>query len=300
MHVIRADRTTFAFRPDAEPVLRVEPGEVVQFETSPAPVERLFAAGERWIDALDINAINAVTGPVFVEGVEPGDAVSVEIVDVRPGDWGWCAAIPDFGLLGDKVTAPMLRRVPMRDGRALLSERLSVPMRPMIGCLGLAPASGESSTLHPPFPWGGNYDLLQVSPRNTILFPAQVSGGLFSLGDLHAAMGAAEVTYVSIECPGTATVRLGVRKGLRLTTPRIEAPDRVYTIGLDGGSDIATSGSFQIARKQATDLMLDYLTTERGLSFEDAYVVISACVDLEFGGPAGAVALASVPLSVLA
>jgi amidase len=300
MHVIRADRTRFAFHPDAEPVLRVQPGETVRFETSPAPVERLFAAGDRWTEVLDINAINAVTGPVFVEGVEPGDAVSVEVVDVRPGDWGWCAAIPDFGLLGDSVTAPMLRRVPIRDGRAHLSDRLSVPIRPMIGCLGLAPATGESSTLRPPFPWGGNYDLLQVAPGNTILFPAQVAGGLFSLGDLHAAMGAAEVTYVSIECPGAATVRLGVRKGLALATPRIEAPDRVYTIGLDYGGDLESGGNFHLARKQATDQMLAYLTTERGLSFEDAYVVISACVDLEFGGPAGAVALASVPLAVLA
>jgi amidase len=300
MHVIRADRTTFAFRPDAEPVLRIQPGEVVQFETSPAPVERLFAAGDRWTDVLDINAINAVTGPVYVEGVEPGDAVSVEVIDIRPGEWGWCAAIPAFGLLGDHVSAPMLRRVPIRDGRALLSDHRSVPIRPMIGCLGLAPATGESSTLRPPFPWGGNFDLLQVSRGNTILFPAQVPGGLFSLGDLHASMGAAEVTYVSIECPGTATVRLGLRKGLALATPRIEAPDRLYTIGLDGSGDIATGGDFQIARKQATDLMLAYLTKERGLSFDDAYVVISACVDLEFGGPAGAVALASVPLSILA
>jgi amidase len=300
MHSIRADRATFAFRPDAEPVLRVQPGEVVRFETSPAPVERLFAAGERWTDVLDVNAINAVTGPVLVDGVEPGDAVAVEIVDVRPGDWGWCAAIPDFGLLGDRVTTPMLRRVPIRDGRAHLSDRLAVPIRPMIGCLGLAPASGQSSTLRPPFPWGGNYDLLQVSAGNTILFPAQVPGGLFSLGDLHAAMGAAEATSVSIECPGTATVRLGVRKGLALKTPRLETPDRVYTIGLDGSGNLATGGDFQVARKQATDLMLDYLTTERGLSFEDAYLVISACVDLEFGGPAGAVALASVPLAVLA
>jgi amidase len=299
MHQIRADRTTFAFRPDAEPVLRVQPGEVVQFETSPGPVERLFAAGERWTEVLDINAINAVTGPVYVEGVEPGDAVSVEIVDVRPGEWGWCAAIPGFGLLGDRVATPVLRRVPLRNGRAILSDQRSVPIRPMIGCLGLAPATGESSTLRPPFPWGGNYDLLQVSPGNTILFPAQVPGGLFSLGDLHAAMGAAEVTYVSIECPGSATVRLDVRKGLALATPRIEAPDRVYTIGLDGSGDLATGGDFQVARKQATDLMLDYLTTERGLAFEDAYVLMSACIDLEFGGPAGAVALASVPLAVL-
>lgn len=299
MHVIPADRTTFAFRPDAEPVLRIQPGETVQFETSPNPVERLFAAGDKWLDVLDINAINAVTGPVYIEGVEPGDAVSVEILDVQPGEWGWNAAIPGFGLLGNAMPEPMLRRIPIRDGRVQLTDTLSVPVRPMIGCLGLAPATGESSTLGPAFPWGGNYDLRQNEPGTTILFPAQIPGGLFSLGDLHAAMGMAEATYVSIEGPGKATVRLGVRKGLHLETPRLETADRVYTIGLDAGANLDISGNFDRARRQATRLMFDYLTKERGLSSVDAYIVVSAVVDLDLGGPAAAVVLASLPLSVL-
>lgn len=293
MQTIRAERTTFAFRPDADPVLRVQPGETVAFETSPDPVERLFAAGDRWLDLLDVKAINAVTGPVFIEGVEPGDAVAVEVVAIEPRHWGWNAFIPGFGLMDGKLPAPMLRRIPIRDGRIVVSDRLSLPVKPMIGCLGLAPASGETSTLMPPFPWAGNYDLVQVKPGNTILFPAQVPGGLFSLGDLHAAMGVHEATFVSIECPGTATVRLDVRKGLALETPRIEAPDRLSTIGLKHGDD------YDGARRQAVSLMFDYLTTERGLSPEDAYVVTSAAVDVEFGGPTAAVVLASVPLTVL-
>jgi amidase len=293
MHEIRAGRTTFAFRPDAEPVLRIQPGETVRFETSPEPVERLFAAGDKWMDALDIAAINAVTGPVYIEGAAPGDAIAVEILDVQPGDWGWNAFIPGFGLIDGHLPAPMLRRIPIRDGRVIISERISLPVEPMIGCLGLAPAIGETSTLQPPYPWAGNYDLLEVKPGNTILFPVQVPGGLFSLGDLHAGMGRAEATFVSIECPGTATVRLGLRKGMTLPTPRIEAPDRVYTIGLCNDLD------FHIARVQAVALMFDYLTKERGLSAEDAHVVISACVDLDFGGPTAAIVLASVPLAVL-
>lgn len=293
MHEIQAGRTTFAFRPDAEPVLRINPGDVVKFETSPEPSERLLAAGDRWIESLDIKAINAVTGPVYIEGAEPGDAVSVEILDVVPGPWGWNAFIPHFGLLGERSAPPMIRRIPIGDGCVIISEKLSLPVQPMIGCLGLAPATGESSTLQPPFPWGGNYDLVQVKPGNTILFPVQVSGGLFSLGDLHAAMGRAEATSVSIECPGTATVHLGVRKGLKLETPRIESPDRFYTVGLCDDCD------YDCSRKQAIGLMFEYLTKERGLSEEDAYVICSAAVDLEYGGPAAAVTLASVPFEVL-
>ena len=292
MRTIPADRTAFAFRPDAPPVLRVQPGETVRFETSPAPAERLFAAGDRWLDLLDTRAINAVTGPVFIDGVEPGDAVAVEVLAIDTLDWGWTAAVPTFGLLNPPALPPTLRRLPIRDGRVILSDRLSLPVRPMIGCLGLAPASGESSTLSPPYPWGGNYDLAQIVPGTTVLFPAQVSGGLFSLGDLHAAMGHGEATSIAIECAGSATVRLDVRKHLRLDTPCLETPDRLFTIGL------APKGDYTAAKRQAIALMYAHLTTERHLSPIDAHALISSNVDLEFGGPAGAVALASVPLTI--
>jgi amidase len=159
----------------------------------------------------------------------------------------------------------------------------------MIGCLGLAPASGETSTLAPAMPWGGNYDLTQVCPGSTVLFPAQVAGGLFSLGDLHAAMGEHEATFVAIECVGAATVRLDVRPGLQLETPRIETSQRLYGIGL------ATRGDYFAARRQAARLLFEYLTNEEGLTPREASVLISAQGDLTLGGPAGTIVLGSVP-----
>jgi amidase len=294
MHVVRADKHTFSFRPDATPVLRVRPGDVVRFETSPSPAERLFEAGDRWFRQVDTRRINAVTGPVYIEGVQPGDAVTIEILEITTAEWGWNASIPSFGLLANNVTDPMLRRIPLVDGRAWINEALSVPIRPMIGCLGLAPSSGETSTLAPPYPWAGNYDLTQACPGSTILFPAQVPGGLVSIGDLHAAMGDGEATSIAIECSGAATVRLGIRKGLDLMMPRVETPERLYTIGL------ADRGEYTAARRHACDQMFTYLTEERRLTVEDAYILFSAAVDLTFGGPAGAVVLAGVPLDVLA
>ena len=288
MHVVTAEQTAFAFRPDAEPVLRVRAGEVVRFETSAAPVERLFAAGASWLEALDLRAINAVSGPVFIEGVRPGDAVAVEIVAIEPRDWGWNAAIPGFGLLDALMPEPMLERFPIRDGEVIVSERVRVPVRPMIGCLGLAPARGETSTLSPAMPWGGNYDLTQICPGATVLFPAQVEGGLFSLGDLHAAMGEHEATFVAIECAGAATVRLDVRPGLRLETPRIETAERVHTIGL------SQCGDYGAARQQAARLLFELLTREWDLTPREAYALISARGDLSLGGPAGPIVVAGV------
>ncbi len=292
MHTIAAEQTAFAFRPDAEPVLRVHPGEVVHFETSPAPIERLFAAGEDWIQAIDTRAINAITGPVFIEGVMPGDAVSVEVLAIKPLDWAWNAAIPGFGLLDGLMPEPMLERLPIRDGEVIVSEQVQIPLRPMIGCLGLAPAQGETSTLSPSLPWAGNYDLTQIGPGATVLFPAQVPGGLFSLGDLHAAMGEHEATFVAIECAGTATVRLDVRPELHLETPRIETVERVYVLGLND------CGDYDAARLQASRLLFELLTREAGLTPREAYILVSARGDLSLGGPAGTIVVGSVPWPV--
>lgn len=289
MHVIPASHTTFAFRPDAAPVLRVRPGATVRFETSPAPIERLFAAGDRWLDALELHAINAVTGPVFVEGVQPGDAVSVEILAIEPLDWAWSAAIPGFGLLDGLMPEPFLKRLPIRDSEVIVSDHLRLPLRPMIGCLGLAPAHGETSTLSPAMPWAGNYDLTQIAPGATILFPAQVPGGLFSLGDLHAAMGEHEAAFVAIECAGAASVRLDVRPGMKLETPRIETADRVTVLGL------SPCGDDGAARLQAARLLFDLLTGEWRLTPTEAYILISAQGDLSLGGPAGTIVLGSIP-----
>src|SRR5262245_55415334 len=151
MHTIAAEHHAFTFNAHAEPVLRVQPDTIVRFETSPAAVERLFAAGEQWTTVNDSERINALTGPVYIDGVEPGDAVTVEILAIETADWGWNAALvpqPD----GDPRPPERVRRLPIRDGRVWISATLSVPVRPMIGCLGLAPAAGSSSSLGPPFP----------------------------------------------------------------------------------------------------------------------------------------------------
>lgn len=293
MHRVSADQTNFAFRPDIAPVLAVRPDEVVRFETSAAPVERLFAAGAGWVAACDTRAINAVSGPVFIDGVLPGDAVSVEILAIEPADWGWNAFIPGFGALDGLMPGPMLERLPIRDGEVIVSDRLRIPVRPMIGCLGLAPASGETSTLSPAMPWAGNYDLTQIAAGATALFPAQVPGGLFSLGDLHAAMGENEGASIAIECAGSATVRLGVRRGLALETPRIETAGRRYVLG------VAPRGEYFTARSQAIRLLYEMLTAEDGLTPREAHIVISAQGDLALGGPAGMLVLGSVPTRVM-
>ena len=97
---------------------------------------------------------------------------------------------------------------PLRDGRAYITDSLSVPMRTMIGCIGVAPAEGKGSTFMPAYPFGGNMDLREMEAGTTLYLPVQVPGGLLSMGDLHAAMGTAEPTWVSLEAAGNATLRI--------------------------------------------------------------------------------------------
>src|SRR5215203_503339 len=293
MHIVPANQTTFAFRPDVDPVLRVRRGETVRFETSPEPIERLFATGSGWTEEIDVRTLNTLTGPVFIQGVAPGDAVSVEVLAIEPRDWAWNAAIPGFGLLDGLSPEPMLERLPIQDGEVIVSERVRLPLRPMIGCLGLAPAEGATSSLSPAMPWAGNYDFTQIAPGATVLFPAQVPGGLFSLGDLHAAMGEHEATFIAIECAGSATVRLDVRAGMVLETPRIETADRVFVIGL------SSCGDYSAARLQAARLLYELLTVDAELTPREAYIVISARGDLTLGGPAGTIVLGSVPRAIV-
>ena len=210
MHIVPANQTTFAFRPDAEPVLRVRPGDIVRFETSPEPVERLFAAGSSgptWL----MPAHQRCYRPGLRRGRRARRHGLGRDACGRAGRLGLDAASPGPGCSTGSFPSPCWSDCPFVTRRIVSSGAPS--MRPMIGCLGLAPATGATSTLSPAMPWAGNYDLTQLAPGATVLFPAQVAGGLFSLGDLHAAMGAREPTFVAIECAGAATVRLDVRRG---------------------------------------------------------------------------------------
>lgn len=293
MHTVPPAHSQFDFDPAIEPVLQVNPGEIIRFETSPEPVERLFAAERSWAQVVNTREINSVTGPVYVEGAEPGGALAVEILEVEPLDWGWNMWLPGYGLLGQHAREPMLRRVPIRGGRVWLTDDLSIPAEPMIGCLGLAPASGKVSTLAPVYPFAGNFDMVQMKSGNIAYFPIQTTGGLFSLGDLHAAMGVGEATNVAIECAGSATVRFDLRPDLHLTMPRVESPERLYVIGIADNRDCADAARVAIRE------MYRLLTLEAGIPECDAHLLVSAAVDLEFGGPASAIVLASVPLDLI-
>jgi amidase len=283
-HLARTHSAT-TFDRALPPALAVEPGDIVTFETDDSAYER-YANGE---SAKKIGPFNRVTGPVFVRGAEPGDALRIDILDVRIRR-AWSVWSPGFGPLGGRTAEVQVRQLALEKGHVRISKSLKVPLAPMIGCIGLAPARGVSSSLEPAYAWGGNMDLPEVSAGNTLWLPVQVEGALLSLGDLHAAMGAGEPTWVGLEAAGEATVRIGVDKAMRLAGPRLRVgEDTLFVVALAGNR------SLWEAKERATQLAYDFLILERNLEPAEAFAYCCARVGLRFGGPASPIVLAVVP-----
>ena len=202
--------------------------------------------------------------------------------------------IPGYGPLGDLTDLLQVRPLSFSNGQITISERLNVPLQPMIGCIGLAPATGTASTLEPAYPFGGNLDLRELSVGATLLLPVQASGGWLSIGDLHAAMGAGEPAHISLEAAGDATVRVTVEKNLRLRAPRIELEDKTLCLSV-----LDEKGTIEQATQLATRQAYDLLVKEFLLTPFEAYAYVSANVELRLGGPASAIVIAVVPHPVI-
>lgn len=283
-HVITTEHRTASFHRNHPPALEVEPGDVVTFETGDVAYERLH--GGEAVDDIGLENFNLVTGPVAVRGAEPGDALVVEVLGVEI-ERAWSVWLPDFGGLGKRTDAVRTRQIVIDGEQLRISDELSVPLEPMIGCVGVAPAEGEGSTFMPAYRFGGNMDLREMSPGATLRLPVEVDGALVSVGDLHAAMGRAEPTWVALEAAGRARLRISVEKGAAPPTPRLRLGDLTLCMGI--------GGSFEDAQQQALDQAFELLTQEYGMSDFDAYAYVSARVGIRPGGPSGPIALAEVP-----
>lgn len=258
------------------PALTVNPGETIGFETDDEVYRQLHDGAA----LSEVTAqINPVTGPVYINGAEPGDTLAVKIHSIELVDHGYSVYLPGTGALSNKMGEDqMTRKIALNDGKAHLSSSISVAVAPMIGCIGTAPATGTGSTVMPSFSSGGNMDLTDASAGNTVYLPVEVPGGLLSIGDIHAVMARGESSFVAIEAQGTAVVSVEVIKGVKYRAPRIETDDEWIFIGL--GNPVQES----ITR--GYEDMFDFLL-ERGMSKDDAYVVMSAVGHSELGGPTG-------------
>ncbi len=280
---IHQEHHHFGWDNSLPPVARVFPGEVVTFEVVDASGGQL-APGSTAEDVarLDFARVNPVTGPVFVEGAEPGDALVVEVVGLEGSGWGWTAIIPGFGLLAEDFPEPHLHFSHYSlDGVEFLPG-VRLPHRPFPGTIGVAPAAPGVHSVVPPREVGGNLDIRDLVEGARLYLPVQVPGALFSVGDTHATQGDGEVCGTAVESPMRIALRFDLRKGAHLPRPAFETPGRVRE-GLESRGFFATTGiapDLMVAAKDAVRYMIDHLGREYGLSSEMAYMLCSVAVDL--------------------
>jgi acetamidase/formamidase len=270
------DQTHNRFSAAIPPVLTVPSGAVIEAYTEEASDGQLTLDSEVGdVATLDFDPIHPLTGPVYVEGAEPGDVLAVTLHEIELGDYGWTAVVPGFGYLADDFPEPYLKTFAFEDGQSVarFSDGLSIPLAPFPGVMGVAPATDEMLSTIPPRANGGNMDDPHLVEGTTAYFPVFVEGALFSIGDTHAAQGAGEVCGTAIEAPMRIVYEVNVIKGGRsIREPEYETAD-TYAV-------TAFAETLDEAARKATRYMIDYLVAERGLDRYDAYALASLAGDL--------------------
>ena len=269
-----------------EPVARVRPGSMLELCCRDAGNGHFQPdSTAEAVATLAPGKTNPLTGPVYVEGAEPGDILAVTLDSFVPSGFGWTAVIPGFGLLADQFPASALhlwRYDTQLRAPAMFGSFAQVPLRPFAGTLGVAPAAPGRHSVIPPRRVGGNLDIRDLYAGSTLYLPVEVSGALLSIGDTHAAQGDGEVCGTAIESAMTVTVKLDLIKQTALAMPRFSTAGPV-TRHLDAAGYEAFTGVgpnlFQASR-EAVSGAIDWLTREHSMPAEQAYMLCSVCGDL--------------------
>lgn len=286
-----------AFRPDPEadpatlvytfggaaPVRSVRPGTVLELWTEDCFAGRVRSTADRVSEVCDFRYINPQTGPFYVEGAEPGDTLAVHFVSIEPSrDWAVSSTVPLFGALTGTLTtatlqAPLEERTWLyevdRKGRELVfaaldsDHRVRLPLDPMHGTVGVAPALGEVRSSLAPDAHGGNMDTPEMRAGVTCYLGVNVEGALFSLGDGHCRQGEGETCGVAVEAAMDTIVVVDLLKGVPCAWPRLESDDAVMTTG----SAKPLEDAFRIAQSQ----LVHWVAAETGMSVLDSYQLVS-------------------------
>jgi acetamidase/formamidase len=285
-HTIHRARHHFGWNNAFPPTLVAKPGQTIHFECNDSSAGQLGAEStvQSVID-LDFGKVNPVTGPVFIEGAKPGDALKVTIREFTPSGLGWTANIPGFGLLADQFRDPAIhvwRYDTACAEPALFGPGGRVPLKPFAGTIGCAPAEPGLHSIVPPRNVGGNMDIRDITSGVTLYLPVEVEGALFSIGDTHAAQGDGEVCGTAIESRMDLTATIELVKDARLKSPRFTT-DGPVTRHLDAKGYEVTTGigpDLMTGAREAVMRMIDLLAAEHGYNPVDAYMLCSVCGDL--------------------
>lgn len=263
-------KTLFSFDKDLEPVLKVPSGETVRIRTKDCFGNQLQGPEDQ-LSEIDWEAINPATGPIYVEGAVAGGALKVHIDNIELDAQTSSCTGKDEGVCGDRFSAWATHFCKVEDGKVVWDERLSIPLAPMIGVIGVAP-EGEPVNCGTPGKHGGNMDNTAIAAGATLYFPVAVDGALFGCGDMHAVMGDGEVSVSGAEVAGYATVTLTALPELSVPNPLIEN-DTHFGI-------IVSAESLDKAAELAVQQMVDLLASRTNESEADLVMLLSLVADV--------------------
>jgi acetamidase/formamidase len=286
MRTIHSSDSHIGWDREIPPVAHVAPGDTVEFEALDASGGQLGPQAQPGdIAALDFSRVNPTTGPVAVQGAEPGDVLVVTIESLTPSGRGWTALIPGFGLLAEDFPEPAVHGwtyEPSLSVPAAYGAWARVPLRPFPGTVGVAPAAPGPHTVVPPRRVGGNLDVRDLAAGSLLRLPVEVPGALFSVGDTHAAQGDGEVCGTAIESAMRVALRFDLQKDMPLPAPQFETAGPV-TRHVDADGYWVTTGvgpDLMAGARDAVRAMIDGLVARTGMAPEDAYMLCSVCADL--------------------
>ena len=292
-HQLKATPKTIAwgyYDASTPPVLRIKSGDTVEIQTlitsSPTRLEAAGVAPEQVEQSLrDIfkevtnkgPGGHILTGPIYVEGAEPGDVLEVRIRTIKLAiPYAYNAFSPGRGFLPEDFPYPKIKIIPLDEKRMVgrFSDGIEIPLRPFFGSMGVAPpdVSGRISSA-PPWIHAGNLDNKELVAGTTLFIPVHARGALFLAGDGHAGQGNGEVDITAMETSLVGTFQLIVRKDMHLKWPRAETPSHFITMGIHEDLNEAT--------KMAVREMIDFLVKEKHLTRDDAYMLSSVAADFE-------------------
>lgn len=280
---------SYVFNPYREPVARVEPGQTIVIHTEDAFESRINTVDDLPSQALaTAKFLNPQTGPVYIEGAEPGDTLAVKLEDIEPKrDYAVSCFVPYFGgLTSTDLTRTLQEEIPEKvyvwnivedsGDRYLVNEEIGVrlPWEPFVGTIAVAPELEAISALSPGR-FGGNMDVPDVKPGNTVYLPIFNEGGLFYTGDCHARQGQGELCGVALEITSKVTVSFEVVKDEAIQWPRIESEDKLMTVG--------SARPMEDAARIAYAELIGWLVEEHGFSQLDAYEFLTQAGGLYVG-----------------
>lgn len=288
-HRLGSERVHTRWRPNLKPLLEIEPGDIVEIECRdgfdgqidpPVVPEDL---DRRLYEVLDFRRIAPVTGPIAIRGAAAGDSLEVRILELTPFGIGSLVIFPSW-METDFLTSEQragfeeswIRRFDMdaaaREGSVEFAPGIRVPISPMLGVVGTAPAHGEFTVTGPPRRFGGNMDVKSIGVGSTIYLPVFQAGALFSAGDGHAVQGDGEICTTGLETPMRAKLEFHVHKGRELAAPQIETADEFMVV--------AYGRTLDDAARHAIRDMIDYLATRHGVSRHSGYGLLSLAGDI--------------------